>query len=259
MNIHAHITGLLLALVMAVVPAALMAADAGKSSNSSKTNQPTSQPTNQKAVAGSTSGLPAAKTVPVYMPPRRGAPLARVGGGSRGIDDGLPFVSVITPEHTGFTSSKQPVLYWYISENMKTRFEFALITEDDIDPIVEVTSEQEMQAGLNSMSLADQGITLDPGVPYQWSVALISDENKRSSDVVSTGRIELLELTEGQQAQLENASEEQAVMIYAQEGYWYDLFASLSRLIDKDPGNSELLAQRAALLEQVDLEVVSGQ
>jgi hypothetical protein len=157
----------------------------------------------------------------------------------------------------GFTSLSQPVLYWYISDDMNTRFEFALINDDDIDPIVEVTSEQKMKAGLNSMNLADHGVALEPGVAYQWSVALVSDVDKRSSDIVSSGQIELLELTDAQKAELETASAEEQVMILAREGYWYDTFAGLSELIAADPGNSELRAQRAALLAQIGLPTVS--
>ena len=77
-------------------------------------------------------------------------------------------------------------------------------------------------------------------------------------DSVSSGQIELLELTQAQKAELENASVEERVMILARQGYWYDAFASLSALIASDPGNSGLRAQRAALLEQVGLPVVSA-
>ena len=245
MSNNLNITGVCLAFVLAVASATALAVDDGKAGTSGQKTQ--SSGANQKA-----------RAVPfVYVPPKRGAPLARVGGGSRGVDDNLPYISVITPDHVGFTSLSQPVLYWYISDDMNTRFEFALINDDDIDPMVEVISEQEMKAGLNSMNLADHGVTLEPGVAYQWSVALVSDVDKRSSDIVSSGQIELLELTAAQKAELETASAEERVMMYAREGYWYDTFAGLSGLIVADPGNSELRSQRAALLEQIGLPIVS--
>ena len=246
MSDHMNFSGVFLALVLVFAMNGAGAADAGKSGTSSE-KFPANTDTVQKA-----------RTVPVYVPPKRGAPLARVGGGSRGVDDGLPYISVITPDHVGYTSKAQPVLYWYISEDMKTRFEFALINDDDIEPIAEVVSEQQMTAGLNSMNLADQGVTLQPGVAYQWSVALVSDANKRSSDVVSSGQIELITLTAEQQSALDNASEDERVMVLAREGYWYDSFDGLSRLIASDPGNQELREQRAALLEQIGLPVVSA-
>lgn len=249
MNIRTSITVVCLALSLATEAVVAQAAEAAKSGASS-----------QKAQSNSTSASASQKSraVPVYTPPKRGAPLARVGGGSRGVDDGLPYISVITPDHVGYTSMSAPVLYWYISEDMKTRFEFALINDDDIEPMVEVTSEQTMTAGLNSMNLADHGVTLQPGVAYQWSVALVSDENKRSSDIVSSGQIELLAMTEAQQQLLENAAGEERVAILAREGYWYDTFDSMSRLIADDPDNTTLRTQRATLLEQIGLPVVSA-
>lgn len=247
MNIRTSITVICLALSLATEAVVAQAAEAAKSGASS-----------QKAQSNSTSASQKSRAVPVYTPPKRGAPLARVGGGSRGVDDGLPYISVITPDHVGYTSMSAPVLYWYISEDMKTRFEFALINDDDIEPMVEVTSEQTMTAGLNSMNLADHGVTLQPGVAYQWSVALVSDENKRSSDIVSSGQIELLAMTEAQQQLLENAAGEERVAILAREGYWYDTFDSMSRLIADDPDNTTLRTQRATLLEQIGLPVVSA-
>jgi len=227
-----NMAGVVLALFLGIGMSGAQAADADTSGASSQKSQSASASTPRKA-----------RAVPVYVPPKRGAPLARVGGGSRGVDDGLPYISVITPD---------------ISEDMKTRFEFALINDDDIEPIVEVVSEQQMTAGLNSMNLADQGVTLQPGVAYQWSVALVSDANKRSSDVVSSGQIELIALTAEQRSALENASEDERVMVLAREGYWYDSFDGLSRLIASDPGNQDLREQRAALLEQIGLPVVSA-
>jgi hypothetical protein len=252
MNKQTYIFGVFLALVMVSVSAV------SQTSHAVATDAAKVKASDQKAPQASAGTSKKARAVPVYVPPKRGAPLARVGGGSRGVDDGLPYISVITPDHVGYTSLTQPVLYWYISEDMKTRFEFALINDDDIEPMVEVTSEQQMTAGLNSMNLADHGVSLEPGVAYQWSVALVSDANKRSSDIVSSGQIELLELTAALQAALENASGDERVMLYAQQGYWYDSFDGLSKLIASDPDNSDLREQRAALLEQIGLPVVSA-
>lgn len=252
MNKHTYIFGVYLALVLVSVSAV------SQTPHAVATDAAKVKAADQKAPQASAGTSKKARAVPVYVPPKRGAPLARVGGGSRGVDDGLPYISVITPDHVGYTSLTQPVLYWYISEDMKTRFEFALINDDDIEPMVEVTSEQQMTAGLNSMNLADHGVSLEPGVAYQWSVALVSDANKRSSDIVSSGQIQLLELSAAQQAALENASGDERVMLFAQQGYWYDSFDGLSKLIASDPGNSDLREQRAALLEQIGLPVVSA-
>ena len=193
------------------------------------------------------------ETTPVYRPPKRGAPLVRVDAGVRGAGGNQPYVAVITPEHTGYTSTPQPVLYWYVSGDMKTRFEFALVNNQAIEPIAEVVSEQAVAKGIHSINLAEQGVTLKPGVSYQWSVALVPDPGKRSSDIVSSGRVEYKPLTAAQIEALDKANPGEAVSLLARDGYWYDTFDRLSGLIGNNPGDSSLLGQRTALLEQIGM------
>jgi hypothetical protein len=190
---------------------------------------------------------------PVYVPPRRGDPLIRVGGSTRGSDGSTPFVIVVTPEQTGITGSRQPELYWFLSKATRTRFRFVLVSDLEIEPIMEITSDGEQPAGFNHIDLATHGITLEPGVVYQWSVALVQNPVKRSANDVSTGQIEYIEMPPALKAKLAKASRQEAVHILARAGYWYDTFARLSRMIAANPGDPILHNERAALLEQVGL------
>ncbi len=211
-----------------------------------------------KMSADSKVKKPARVITPVYVPPRRGAPLARVGGGTRGAGDKQPFVAVITPEHAGLASTAQPSLYWYVSEVVQAQFEFALINDDDIEPVIEIVSNKEISKGLNSLNLSQHGVKLLPGVVYQWSVALVGNVDSRSGDIVSSGQVEYVALTDKQKAQRPTATEAMAGF-YAGEGYWYDTFAVLEDMISSNPGDAGLKSQRAALLEQVGLaEVAAG-
>ena len=211
----------------------------------------------QQSVQGATdnqAGNSTKEAMPVYIPPQRGAPLVRVDAGVRGAGGEQPYVAVITPEHTGYTSTPQPSLYWYVSGDMRTRFEFALVNNQAIEPIVEVVTEEAIAKGIHFIFLADHGITLEPGISYQWSVALVPDAGKRSSDIVSSGRVEYLPLSAAQAATLKSASAGEAVGIYASNGYWYDSFARLSDLIANNPQDEHLLGQRTALLQQIGME-----
>lgn len=222
---------------------------------SGQATQPDTHPANtDNHVAGKARSSP----TPVYVPPLRGAPLARVGGGTRGIGDDLPYVSVVTPEHTGFTSTSQPVLYWYLSEPVDTRFEFALINDNEIEPILEIASERAMQKGFNFLDLSEHGVFLKPGIVYQWSVALVGQPDQRSGDIVSSGTIEYVEPDQSLRSALAQAAGNEAIRIYAGKGYWYDAFAGLSRLIEANPADAGLVDQRRSLLQQVGLEAVPG-
>jgi hypothetical protein len=87
---------------------------------------------------------------------------------------------------------------------------------------------------------------------------MVGQPEKRSSDIVSSGTIEYVKLNDVQSAALGKAGANEAVSIFAREGYWYDAFTGLSRLIDANPGDAELLGMRTALLRQVGLDQVAG-
>ena len=75
--------------------------------------------------------------MPVYKPPRRGAPAGRVGGGTRGIESDKPIIAALVPEQIGLTLQEQPSLYWYLSKPTEYLIEFTLIDEQSVQPILE--------------------------------------------------------------------------------------------------------------------------
>lgn len=195
---------------------------------------------------------------PVYQPPRRGAPLVRVGGGTRGEGDTQPAVYVLVPEHTGLTTKTQPDLFWYSSGPTAAKLEFALIDNRSIEPVLETSLEPTRSAGIQRIRLSAYGIELSPGMEYQWSVALIPEPEQRSRDLVATGRIESVPLAPALASEIENAYPDDLPFLYAREGLWYDALAALSALIDARPADSKLREFRAALLEQVGLRDVAA-
>lgn len=193
------------------------------------------------------------KAVPVYRPPQRGSPAVRVGGATRGADDPLPALHVLAPDHIGLTVREQPVFQWYLSKPAQVKFEFALVSEASIEPLLERNFGTVHSRGIQQLDLADTAMVLEQGVPYQWSVALIPDDRARSGDVVASGMIERIAMPEELGAWLKGATEHEQAMAYAGAGIWYDALAILSKLIAEDPADATLRGQRAALLEQVGL------
>lgn len=194
----------------------------------------------------------------VYKPPLRGAPQARVGGGTRGAGSKAAVLQVLAPDHTGLTTQAQPTIYWYARTPAAARFEFALIDDEGIDPLLEVEEDSDRVAGFRHLNLGNYGITLQPGVSYQWSVALVSDGASRSSDLVSSGIIERIEPEAALHSRIENAAGIDLVGIYASEGLWYDALDSVSKLIEQTSADQDLIAIRDSLLAQVGLPAVTG-
>lgn len=197
-----------------------------------------------------------ATPAPVYTP-LRGAPATRVGGGTRGTG-GTPIVQLLVPDHTALSTRPQPNLYWYVSAPVNARLEFAIINDDNFETLAETGLPPVLQPGIQRLSLADQDITLQTGQDYQWSIALVSDPEQRSSDIVASGTIRYQPMDAGQRARVAGLDDLDSAAAYAREGYWYDAFDGISQLAAAQPADPRPRAWRARLLEQVGLEDIGA-
>jgi hypothetical protein len=185
---------------------------------------------------------------PVYVPPRRGAPATRVGGGTRSGESSMPKISPLSPEHTGLTAQSAPTLYWWLSEDHNGVFEFVVTAVDDVEPVLQIRSEENRTAGIHDFNLGAYNVDLEPGQLYQWSVAIVRDEQRRSHDIVGIATIERI-ASDG------TAAVSPAALAAA--GLWYDAIQLLSE--PSDPAQADrYLAFRADLLEQVGLARVAA-
>ena len=194
----------------------------------------------------------------VYRPPMRGAPVARIGGGTRGIGDMTLELVVLAPDHTGLTTKEQPTLYWYVSEPVPTKLEVTVINDEAIDPALEEVVATPGRAGIQKIELAKSGTRLEPGLEYRWFVSVVADPGQRSNDIVASGTIQRITPEGALKARIAKADERALARIYAEEGVWYDAVDAISRLIEKSPNDAALREQRAALLEQVGLQAAAN-
>ncbi len=211
------------------------------------------QKTNVSATTTTKLSLARQPNLPVYKPPRRGAPAGRVAGGTRGSGSKLPLLSALAPDHAGFSVHAQPTLYWYLSKAVPYPVEFTLIDDQAIEPLLEKRLASNQRPGVKEVPLEDYRITLKPGVPYQWFVTLIVDPEQPSRDIVVGGAIERMPSPDTLQSQLAQVEPARAPFVYAEAGLWYDAVMVVSQMIDGAPQDYALRRQRAALLEQVGL------
>ena len=53
---------------------------------------------------------------PLYAPPKKLTPRARVGGDVRGTDGTDPEVKALVPDHVGYTVKETPAVNWFLSK-----------------------------------------------------------------------------------------------------------------------------------------------
>jgi hypothetical protein len=225
-------------------PAAETRNDGDRSANGDEAVEPAAR--KDWELAGLGEGQP-----PVYVPPRRGAPVTRVGGGTRsGPARGearVPVVELLSPEHTGLTRQPSPTLYWFLSDHHDGPIEIVVLARDTVRPVLRTRLEGGTAAGVHALALGEHGVVLETETVYQWAVSLVRDDDRRSRDVVSIATLERI----GSEA----ADQAVTTAELAAAGVWYDAIDAVSRALAHTPDQRKA---RAALLEQVGLDAAAA-
>lgn len=192
-----------------------------------------------------------------FRPGAKGAPSVRVTGGSRGSGNSTITLDVLTPDETGLTTQEQPSLMWYQSKPAQAKFELTLLEENKPKPLLQVKASGSGQAGIQRIKLSDHNVKLSPGIEYRWVVALVTDPDNRSSDLVASGVIKRVEPAAGLKDKVASANPTSLPSVYADAGIWYDALAALTDEIETNPGDKVLRETRADLLKQVGLKAAA--
>ncbi|NGZ95945.1 MAG: hypothetical protein CV089_07415 [Nitrospira sp. WS110] len=196
--------------------------------------------------------------LPVYTPPKKLTPRARVGGTLRGSDGHEPELVALVPDHVGLTVKQTPTLNWYLSKPTTYLLRFTLNDTQKVAPLYEGPLPTPTKAGVQSIDLKSLGLTLGPNVQYRWFVSASPNPDSPSRDIVAGGMIERCELNECLTVTSVNITcDQESVRTNALIGFWYDAMGCVCSLIDQAPTDPSLRRLRAALLRQVGLNGVA--
>jgi hypothetical protein len=206
------------------------------------------------AIAEQSVMSPDDASMPIYTPPKKFSPRARVGGQLRGTDGSDPEIQAIVPDHVALTVKKTPSLNWYLSKPTKYEIRFTLVDARLIKPVHEGPLVSPKEAGIYTIDLKQLGLVLEPDVQYRWYVSAIRDPKSSAQDIVAGGVIERCELSDCIiVTPVDLTCNQEGVRFNARNGFWYDAMSCLCSLIDANPTDASLRRQRAGLLRQVGL------
>ena len=195
---------------------------------------------------------------PLYAPPKKFTPRARVGGDVRGTEGTDPEVKALVPDHVGYTVKETPAVNWFMSKTTVYQVRFTLRDDRSTRAFQEKIIPTPKQPGIYTINLKELGLVLEPNVQYKWFVSVIRDAESPSKDIVAGGVIERCELSEClTERDIKLTCTDQSVMDNARAGLWYDAMGCLCNLIDADPKNDKLRRLRARLLKDVGLNGVA--
>ncbi|MBL8704960.1 MAG: DUF928 domain-containing protein [Rhodospirillales bacterium] len=196
---------------------------------------------------------PAQEAVPVYVPPRRGAPKDVAAAATRGAI--APRLKLLAPDHTGLTVAAQPTLYIYTQGTGWLQVQVKRAADAGAgftSPRIEIKDPPAIRA----IALAELGVTLDPGAEYRVTVMSYDRSGAvRATDHAVIERIappvELSVMTAGQPASAQANA-------FASAGIWFDALDAISRAINGAPGSAAPRRGRAALLEQIGMKEIAN-
>ena len=196
--------------------------------------------------------------LPIYTPPKKLQPRARVGGTLRGTDGAEVEIVALVPDHVGLTVKQTPMLNWFLSKPTPHPLKFTINDDRKVRPIYEGSLPTPTAAGVQSIDLKSLGLALEPNVQYRWFVSASPNPESPSRDIVAGGMIERCEFSECLTVTSVNVTcDRESVRTNAFIGFWYDAMGCVCSLIEKEPTDPSLRRLRAALLRQVGLNGVA--
>ena len=152
----------------------------------------------------------------------------------------------LVPEHVGLTQQKSPMLCYYISHTTSLPIRFTLIANHKSAPVAEVTLKPPSSPGIQEIRLEDYNIVLEEDVQYRWYVSVIQNADSPSKDIVAGGVIERVDprLVDYYGRPCKRST----VQGLREDGVWYDAFACVNQLIERNPEDRSLRDLRNELL-----------
>ncbi|GAB4472121.1 MAG: hypothetical protein OHK0037_31780 [Elainellaceae cyanobacterium] len=232
----------------------------------------TKTPTQKLLLAAIALGIalgsfPVAALAQDYVPPNRGLPGRREGGGTRGCwtsnNPGQNRLTAIVPaQNLGYTLSEYPTLFVYVPASYAEKAAAAelILTDDQDNEIYRATFSTGNQSGILRISLPAEAnmAPLEIGRDYHWSFALVCDPNDPSGNLVVDSWIQRVQPSAELSAAIATASPADLPALYAQSGIWYEAIASLADPY-RQPTDETIVAQWQNLLNSVGLGSIASE
>ncbi|MBD2460764.1 DUF928 domain-containing protein [Oscillatoria sp. FACHB-1407] len=208
------------------------------------------------------SGFPLGAMAQEYIPPDRGAPGRREGGGTRGncLRGEPPLIALIPNTNFGTTLEARPTFYWHVPPTNSPLAEFVLLDAED-NEVYRTTFQLSGNPGIMAFSLKDQADApdLEVGKDYHWYFSLICDPGDRSGDIFAEGWIQRIAPPANLTNQLASTPAGDRATLFAQSGIWYDALNSLAILRQSQPRDPDVATQWTTLLRSVGLDAIANQ
>lgn len=202
-------------------------------------------------------------------PPDLGRPPGNLrGGGTRGncpdvtteLTALAPTLEALSQDSSptvwGLTTDAHPTFWFYVPYDLTLDRPGEFVLLDDQNNYVYQTSviTPAQTAGVISVALPDSTPELEAGKMYSWVFLIYCEAD---NPLFTRGGIQRAPLSSDLAAQLEQATPEAQVRLYAQNGVWYDALTQLATLRQENPNDAAIATDWQNLLHSVGLDDIA--
>lgn len=194
-----------------------------------------------------------------FQPPEEGVPGRREGGGTRGLEcpTATTALTALIPQSTmGQTISATPTFFYYLPIALDKTVQFELADERDKTLYKKSFRMVTSRAGIVSVRLDSDGNSpaLEVGKNYQWYFTIKCNPKNSTDDVLVSGWINRTALVPTVKTELDRSPDRRAkLIIFAQQGLWYEYLATLAQLRIESPNDASLALKWLEVLNSVEL------
>ncbi len=202
-------------------------------------------------------------------PPNIGAPSQRKAGGSRGCSDvhvqnmqaKEKVLTALAPEYPtqlvlGLTTQMRPTFWFYVPYNSDSIYA-KLVLEDENNQIIYKTF-LKGTPGVVGVKLPATSEGLKNGKRYHWYFNIYCQQDNEFLTSVE-GDVQRKSLDPIVQSQLDKATPQQQVALYAANGIWYEALTSLANLRRTKAQDALLASDWTSLLVSVGLQNIAAE
>lgn len=216
----------------------------------SPTPRPSPQPSPSRSPTPSNQRT-AATPIRFSLPPE-GAPGYRGDAATRDNCNGEKsrLIALVPGTNLGLTIAERPTFWFYVSEQVKstTPVEFMLV-DDQENTVYKDSFEVTVSPGIIGIKLPQNVSALEIGKRYHWTLSVVCNPGNSRETANVDGEVWRVDKP-GLQQKLDGVSGRDRILLYAENGLWYDTLTNLIELRRQNSQDAQLAKDLEDLLRQ---------
>ena len=183
----------------------------------------------------------------VFKPPVVSAPKTTTGAATRDVgsclrdssSDTRKAMAILPQSQYGLTIASRPELLIYKNKTSAKQILFSL-KDDSGEQIYQTFLSVPPVSGVLAIAMPEQAPELMVNKKYKWTVAVICGKSLRPDSPTIQGWIQRVPESSALASKLQIANPLEKIVLYGENGLWYDLVSSLNKLRIASPSDQYL-------------------